>query len=108
MTFLQRITDRQAIIAARLSYDQIKGWRKDFDKLVTVMMSVDFKTVADALKGYKEIGVLWKQYLKNLKEHLSRDYYAVVDYYKDNKDASDIKDRRATLGRRISGSSVDE
>jgi len=97
VTFLQRIMDRQAVLAARLSYDQIKGWRKDFDKLVTVMMSVDFKTVADALKGYKEIGVLWKQYLKNLKEHLSRDYYAVVDYYKDNKDASDIKDRRANL-----------
>ena len=57
VTFLQRITDRQAVLAARLSYDQIKSWRKDFDKLVTVMMSVDFKTVAEALKGYKEIGV---------------------------------------------------
>lgn len=99
MTFLKRITDRQAIIAARLSYDQIKSWRKDFDKLVAIMLGVDFKTVAEALKGYKEIGVMWKQYLKNLKEHLSRDYYAVVDYYRDDKDASiwDIKERRKNL-----------
>jgi len=93
--FLKRIADRQAVLAAILSYDQVKDWRKDFDKLVAIMLGVNFKTVAEAVAGHKEIVVLWKQFLKNLKEHLSRDYYAVVDYHKDDKDS--FKDRRKNL-----------
>ena len=97
ISFNGRVRAKYRITSSRLSYDQIKSWRKDFDKLVAIMLGVNFKTVAEATKGYKEIVVLWKQYLKNLKEHLSRDYYAVVDYHKDVKDDSNIKDRRTTL-----------
>lgn len=97
LSFNDRVRIKYKVTSSRLSYDQVTRWRTDFDKLVAIMLGVNFKTVAEAVKSHKEIVVLWKRYLKNLKEHLSRDYYAVVDYYKDIKDDSAIKDRRARL-----------
>jgi hypothetical protein len=61
-------------------------------------MEVNFKTVSEAIQGHKKIEGYWKRYLKNLKEHLSRDYYAVVDSYKEDS----VKDGRAKIASSFS------
>lgn len=90
-SFLARLTQ---VLAVKLSYTDIRKWKKDYEQLCEMLLSANYTTVDEAVDDFKTIGTAWGKYLKNLKEHISRDYYAVVDYYKEVEKEQDQKLKR--------------